>query len=180
MYRNAADFYILILHPATSLTSFTSLNSIFLWNLWGFVYIMLFINSNSFIFPLPIWILLFLFLLWLLWQRLPKKLKLKVLVTQACLTVYDPTDWSPPGSSVHGISQARKLKWVAISFSRGSFQPRDQSYVSCIAGRFFAVWASREAPKASNTILNRSESVILCLIPNLRGNTSACHRWVRS
>ena len=49
----------------------------------------------------------------------------------------DPVDCSPPGSSVHGISQARILEWVAISFSRGSSQPRDQTQVSCIAGRFF-------------------------------------------
>ena len=42
---------------------------------------------------------------------------------------------SPPGSSVHGIFQARVLEWVAISFSRGSSQPRDQTQVSCIAGR---------------------------------------------
>ena len=45
---------------------------------------------------------------------------------------------SPPGSSVHGIPQARILERVAISFSRGSSQPRDQTYISCIAGRFFA------------------------------------------
>ena len=45
--------------------------------------------------------------------------------------------YSPPGSSVHGILQARILEWVAISFSRGSSQPRDQTCVSCIAGRFF-------------------------------------------
>ena len=44
---------------------------------------------------------------------------------------------SPPGSSVHGISQARILEWVAISFSRGSSQPRDQILVSSLAGRFF-------------------------------------------
>jgi len=44
-------------------------------------------------------------------------------------------DCSPPGSSVHGIFQARVLEWVAISFSRGSFQPRDQTLISCIAGR---------------------------------------------
>ena len=54
-------------------------------------------------------------------------------------------DCSPPGSSVHEISQARILEWVAISFSRGSSQPRDQTWVSCIAGRFFTVWATREA-----------------------------------
>ena len=47
--------------------------------------------------------------------------------------------YSPPGSSVHGILQARILKWVAISTSRGSFQPRDRSQVSCIAGKFFTI-----------------------------------------
>ena len=55
-------------------------------------------------------------------------------------------DYSPPGSSVHGISQARILEWVAIFFSRGSSQPRDQNWISCIAGRFFTIWATREAP----------------------------------
>ena len=51
-----------------------------------------------------------------------------------------------PDSSVQGISQARILEWVAISFPRGSSQPRDWTWVTCIAGRFFAVWATREAP----------------------------------
>ena len=54
-------------------------------------------------------------------------------------------DYSLPGSPVHGISQARILEWVAISFSRGSSWPRDQIQVSCIAGRFFTIWATREA-----------------------------------
>ena len=58
----------------------------------------------------------------------------------------DPIACSPPGSSVCGISQARILKWVAIPFFRGSSRPRDQTWVSCIAGRFFTVWATREAP----------------------------------
>ena len=49
----------------------------------------------------------------------------------------EPRNCSPPGSSVHGISQARILEWVAISFSRGSSQPRDQTCVSCTAGGFF-------------------------------------------
>ena len=49
----------------------------------------------------------------------------------------DPRDCHPPGSSVHGIFQAWTLEWVAISFSRGSSQPRDWTHVSCIAGRFF-------------------------------------------
>ena len=46
-------------------------------------------------------------------------------------------DYSPPASSVYGVSQARILEWVAISFSRGSSQPRDQNSVSCIANGFF-------------------------------------------
>ena len=58
-------------------------------------------------------------------------------VTQSCPTLRDPMDCSLPGSSVHGILQARTLEWVAISFSRGSFQSRDPSWVSCIAGSLF-------------------------------------------
>ena len=68
-----------------------------------------------------------------------------VCVPQLCVTLWDPMDCSPPGSSVHGISQARILEWVAIPFSRGSSWPWDQMWVSCIAGRFFTVWATKEA-----------------------------------
>ena len=68
---------------------------------------------------------------------------MKVLVTQLCLILCDPTDCSPPGSSVRGNFQARILEWVAISFSRRSSWPRDQTYDSCIAGRFFIIWATR-------------------------------------
>ena len=56
----------------------------------------------------------------------------------------DPVDCSPPGSSVHGISQARIPEWVAIPFFRGSSWPKDRTQVSCITGRFFAVRATRE------------------------------------
>ena len=56
-----------------------------------------------------------------------------------------PHKHSLPGSSVHGILQARILEWVAIPFSRGSSQPRYQTQVSGIAGRFFTVWATSEA-----------------------------------
>ena len=55
-----------------------------------------------------------------------------------------PMDCSPPSSSIHGILQARILEWIAISFSRGSSQPRDQTQVSHIAGRCFNLWATRE------------------------------------
>ena len=53
----------------------------------------------------------------------------------------------PPASSFHGIIQARILEWVAISFSRASSQPRDRTQVSCIAGRCFNLWATKEALK---------------------------------
>ena len=53
-------------------------------------------------------------------------------------------DCSLPGSSVHGILQARILEWVVIPFSRGSSLPRDQTSVSCITDRFFTVWATRK------------------------------------
>ena len=69
------------------------------------------------------------------------------LVTQLCPTLCHPMDYSPPDSSVGGILQARVLEWVVIPFSRGSSQPRDQTQVSHIAGRFFTVWAIREAHK---------------------------------
>ena len=65
------------------------------------------------------------------------------LVAQSCLSLCDPMDCSPPCSSVHGILQARILEKVAMPSSRGSSQ--DQTMVSCIAGGFFMVWATREA-----------------------------------
>ena len=68
-----------------------------------------------------------------------------VLVTQSCPILCDPMDCSPPDSSVHGILQARILEWVAIPFSRGSSWPRDWTQVSWITGRFFTIWATKEA-----------------------------------
>ena len=67
------------------------------------------------------------------------------LVSQSCLTLCDPMDCSPPGSSVHGVSQARMLEWAAISFSRGSSWPRDRTWVSWIEGRFITTWGTRDA-----------------------------------
>ena len=59
---------------------------------------------------------------------------------QSCPNVRDPKDYK-----VHGILQARILEWVTVPFYRGSSQPRDQTQVSCIAGRFFTSWDTREA-----------------------------------
>ena len=62
-----------------------------------------------------------------------------VLASQSCLTLCDPMDCSLPGFSVHGILLERILEWVAISFSRSSSPPKDQSWISCIEGRFFTI-----------------------------------------
>ena len=75
-----------------------------------------------------------------------KKVKSFSRVQRLC----DPMDCSPPGSSIHGIFQARVLEWVAIPFSRRSSWPRDRTRVSCIAGRCFTVWATRKESNQTN------------------------------
>ena len=64
---------------------------------------------------------------------------LNLLVAQSCLTLCDSMDCSPPGSSAHGILQARILEWVSFLFSRGSFRPRHQTQAFCIVGRLFTI-----------------------------------------
>ena len=71
------------------------------------------------------------------------------LVSKSCQTLCNPVDCSPPGSSVRGILQTRMLEWVAILFSRASSRSRDWTQISCIAGRFFTVWATREAQRVA-------------------------------
>ena len=90
------------------------------------------------------------------------------LVTQLCLTLCNFMDCSLPGSSVHGILQARVLEWVAMPSCRGSSQPRDQTQVSLIAGRHFTVWATREAL----TFLK-----VTTFSPALRLGTKGSHCW---
>ena len=82
---------------------------------------------------------------------------MKVFVAQSCPTLCDPIDCSPPGSSVNGILQARILGLPAIPFSRGASPPRGQSWVSCIVGGFFTIWATSEA-RASNNMNNDNTS----------------------
>ena len=77
---------------------------------------------------------------------------MKAIVTQLCLTLYDPMDCSPPGSSVHGILQARILECVAISFSRGSSQPRDRARVSYIEGGFFTAEPPEKPPQSVQSL----------------------------
>ena len=77
-------------------------------------------------------------------------------VAQSCLTLCDRMDCSLPGSSVHGIFQATVLEWIAISFSRGSSQPRDWTRVSGIVDRRFTIWATREVPKVKKVKVTQS------------------------
>ena len=77
-------------------------------------------------------------------HSLPGNSKLFHLVSQSCLTLLQPIDCSPPGSSVHGIPQARILEWVAISFSRGS-QPRDWTSTFSTERQILYCWMVQEA-----------------------------------
>ena len=90
-------------------------------------------------------------------------------LSQLCLTLCDHMDCGPPGSSVHGILQARVLEWIAIPFSRWSFQPRDLTQVSCIAGRFFTVWATGKIHTATSSLLIR-----------VKGNVSKFRDWYQA
>ena len=77
-----------------------------------------------------------------------------------------PMDCSLPGSSIHGIFQARILEWVAIPFSRRSSWPRDWTWVSHTVGRRFTVWATRKYKKDLNDP-NNQDGVITYLEPNI-------------
>ena len=101
-------------------------------------------------------------------------------VAQSCPTLCNPMDCSPPGSSVHGIFQAWVLEWVAISFSRGSSRPRDQTQVSCIVGRHFTVWATREATVAdSEALIDFSRTACGCGTVYLQASIVLA-RWLLS
>ena len=90
-------------------------------------------------------------------------------VTQSCPTLCDPMDYT-----VHGILQAKILKWVAFPFSRGSFQPRDRTQVSHIAGGFFTSWAG--TPK--NTGVG-SLCLLQQIFPTQESNWDLLHcRWI--
>ena len=83
----------------------------------------------------------------------------EMLAAQSCPTLCNPMDCSLPGSSVHGMLQVRILEWVAMPFSKGSSWPRDRTWISHSVGRFFTIWATREAPlphegRQSQIILN--------------------------
>ena len=72
------------------------------------------------------------------------------LIAESCPALCDPVDCSPPGSSVHGILQARILEWAAVSVSRGCSQPRDQTHISCTGRR---VLFTAEPPGKPRSVL---------------------------
>ena len=100
-------------------------------------------------------------------------------------------DCSPPGSSVHGIYQARILEWVAIPFSTESSGPRDGTCVSCIAGRFFTVWATWESPELFflplEILLSPQDkghmfllpAILTCPVPTAAPPPRFLHGWLR-
>ena len=83
------------------------------------------------------------------------------LVATSCLTFCNPMGYSLPNSSVHGISQARILVWVAISFSTGSSWLRDGTHVSCIGRQILYCWASMEAPLGKVTYYKKIQLPLL-------------------
>ena len=97
---------------------------------------------------------------------LPGHVKVKVKVTQSCLTLCDPMDYT-----VHGILQARTLEWIAFCFSRGSPEPRDQIQVSWIAGRFLT---TRATGKSKNTGVG-SLSLLQWIFPTQESHPSLLH-----
>ena len=89
-------------------------------------------------------------------------------------TLCVPMDCSPLGYCVHGILQARILEWVTMPFSRGSSWPRDRTQATCIAGRFFTIWAIRKAhrPKVCLISEQRKDSPTSKTVPRLRYSDS--------
>ena len=74
-------------------------------------------------------------------------------------------DCNPLGSSVHGISQARRLEWVTISYSKGSFWSRDEAYVSCIDRQILYHWATWEAKNSEKQLVKKKGQV--CVFSNI-------------
>ena len=85
-------------------------------------------------------------------------------VAQSCPTLCDPIDCSPPGSSVHGTLQARILEWVAMPSCRGFSRSRDGTPVSCIAGRFFTLGATRLPNNLENEPFWKKRGLLLLLL----------------
>ena len=102
------------------------------------------------------------------------------LAAKSCPTLCDHMDYSPKDSSVHAISQARILEWVAISFSRGSFRPRDQTCVSCIDRQLSYHWATWESSISPIFIILKISGSNPCIISPDKGRIGCIwrHSWL--
>ena len=91
---------------------------------------------------------------------------------QSCPTLWDPIDYSPPGSSAHGILQARILEWVAISSSRGSSWPRDRVYASwgSCSGRQFLYPLSYQGSHKWHVLLDKRLLPTVTTLPCMPGS----------
>ena len=107
-------------------------------------------------------------LTFLIHSSFPSLFYVKVKVNQSCATPCDPM-----GSPVHGILQARILEWVAFPFSRGSSQPRDQTQVSHIVGRFFTSWATGKPKNTGVGSLSLFQQIFLIQ----ESNWGLLHCW---
>ena len=94
---------------------------------------------------------------------------------QSCPTLCNTMDCSLPGSSVHGIFQASVLEWVAISSSRLSSQPRNQTSVSCMTGRFFTIWTTWEALEKVKAPKSGLQIQVCFFIVYCEGKTKSTH-----
>ena len=109
--------------------------------------------------------------------------KVKVLFAWSCLTLCDPMGRDPPWSSIHENFQARILDWISIPF-RGSFQPRNRTWVCCPEGRFCTLWAIREVQYLPSTIVIFVQDSYHCLIKwniKIYGTTEMeafCKFWI--
>ena len=99
----------------------------------------------------------------------------KLRINNLFVLICNPMDCSPPGSSVHGILQARIPEWVAIPFPRGSSQPRDRTQASCIGGRFFTIWVMMEAPIQSEMELKLKFLFLHTNFPECRNYINSPH-----
>ena len=96
-------------------------------------------------------------------------------VAQFYPTLCDPMDCIGPGSSVHGILQERILESVAIPFSRGSSWPRDRTQVSCVAGRFFTIWATGKTLSENSIVICRISTWTLLLVQPTKTMIERCY-----
>ena len=112
--------------------------------------------------------------LWLLGRCFVCLLAMKVFIAQSCLTLCDPMDCSQPAPLSMEIAKARILEWVAIPFYKGSSYPSNWTRVSCIAGRFFTVWETREALLAMMWLCNVLERGLFWWLEIFHGKHRAC------